>query len=70
MADFHEGVMMMKYLLKNANVFQDNEVNKKDVLICGGKIVSIGVSISHDGDTNVIDLNKPGDNQILVHGIR
>ena len=61
----------MKYLLKNANVFQNSEIVKKDILICDGKVVSIGVSISSDGDTNVVELNNcfifPGFIDVHVH---
>ncbi len=61
----------MKYLLKNANIFQDSAIAKKDLLICDGKIVSIGVSIPSDGDTHVIDLNNcfvfPGFIDVHVH---
>lgn len=61
----------MKYLLKNANVFQNSVFRKNDVLICDGKVVSIGVSIPSDGDINVIDLNNcfifPGFIDVHVH---
>ncbi len=61
----------MKYLLKNASVFQDSEINKRDVLICDGKVASVSVSISADDDTDVIDLNNcyifPGFIDVHVH---
>ncbi len=61
----------MNYLLKNAKVFQDAQISKKDVLICDGLVVSIGDSISPVGDTIVTDLNNcfifPGFVDVHVH---
>ena len=61
----------MNCLLKNANVFQNCEISKKDVLICNGHIVSIGSSIVPDSDTDIIDLNNcfifPGFIDVHVH---
>lgn len=61
----------MNYLLKNAMVFQDSQISKKDLLICEGQIVSIGDSIFPVGDTDIIDLNNcfifPGFIDVHVH---
>lgn len=61
----------MNYLLKNAKVFQDAQISKKDVLICDGLVVSIGDSISPVDDTIVTDLNNcfifPGFVDVHVH---
>lgn len=61
----------MNYLLKNAKVFQDAQISKKDVLICGGLVVSVGDSISPVDDTIVTDLNNcfifPGFVDVHVH---
>ncbi len=62
----------MKYLLKNANVLC-GEINKADVLVCDGRIdtIGIGVSVSSDDDTVVLDLNNcfifPGFIDVHVH---
>ena len=54
-----KGVIGMKYVLKNAFVFQNSKIEKKDLLISDGKIVSIGigVSVSQDSAVEVIDMN-------------
>lgn len=61
----------MNYLLKNANVFQNSVISKKDLLICNGHIVSIGSSLVPDSDTDIIDLNNcfifPGFIDVHVH---
>lgn len=61
----------MNYLLKNAMVFQDSQISKKDLLICEGQIVSIGNSILPVGGTDIIDLNNcfifPGFIDVHVH---
>lgn len=59
----------MNYLLKNAMVFQNSAISKKDILICDGQIVSVGNSLSADCD--VIDFNNcfifPGFIDVHVH---
>ena len=61
----------MKYLLKNANVFQNSEISRKDVLVCDGKVISVGVSLSCGDNTEIIDLNNcfifPGFIDVHVH---
>ena len=68
-----KGVIGMKYVLKNAFVFQNSKIEKKDLLISDGKIVSIGigVSVSQDSAVEVIDMNNyfvfPGFIDVHVH---
>ncbi len=68
-----KGLSGMKYLLKNAKVFQNSQISEKDLLICDGKIVSVGtrVSVSQDNGTHVIDMNNyfifPGFIDVHVH---
>ena len=68
-----KGLSGMKYLLKNAKVFQNSQISEKDLLICDGKIVSVGtrVSVSQDNGTQVIDTNNyfifPGFIEVHVH---
>ena len=68
-----KGLSGMKYLLKNAKVFQNSQISEKDLLICDGKIVSVGtrVSVSQDNGTQVIDTNNyfifPGSIDVHVH---
>lgn len=61
----------MNYLLKNAQIFQDGQISRKDLLICDGRIVSIGASVSPIGDTDIIDFNNcfifPGFIDVHVH---
>lgn len=61
----------MNYLLKNAQVFHNEEISKKDLLICDGQVVSIGSSVLPFGDTDIIDLNNcfifPGFVDVHVH---
>ena len=61
----------MKCLLKNASVFQNNEISKKDLLISNGHIVSIGSFLVPGSDTDIIDLNNcfifPGFIDVHVH---
>ena len=66
-----EGVFLMNCLLKNANIFQDSKITKKDILISNGHIVSIGDSLVSDDNTDIIDLNNcfifPGFIDVHVH---
>ncbi len=59
----------MNYLLKNAMVFHNCAISKKDILICDGQIVSVGTGLTADCD--VIDLNNcfifPGFIDVHVH---
>ena len=59
----------MNYLLKNAMVFHNSAISKKDILICDGQIVSVGTGLS--ADCNIIDLNNcfifPGFIDVHVH---
>ena len=59
----------MNCLLKNAMVFHDSAICKKDILICDGQIVSVGTGLT--ANCNVIDLNNcfifPGFIDVHVH---
>lgn len=61
----------MNYLLKNAKVFQDNQISQKDLLICDGLIVSVSNSIPPVDNAIVVDLNNcfifPGFVDVHVH---
>ena len=61
----------MNCLLKNANVFQNCEISKKDILISNGRIVSVGNSLVPESDTDIIDLKNcfifPGFIDVHVH---
>ncbi len=59
----------MNCLLKNAMVFHNSAIGKKDILICDGQVVSVGTGLT--ADCNVIDLNNcfifPGFIDVHVH---
>ena len=61
----------MKYLLKNATVFQNSGISKNDVLVDDGRIVSVSACIEADSETSVFDLNNcfvfPGFIDVHVH---
>ncbi|MBQ1545945.1 MAG: dihydroorotase [Clostridia bacterium] len=63
----------MKYLLKNANVFRNSAINKTDILIDNGTVVSVGIfpDNTDNGETVVFDLNNcfvfPGFIDVHVH---
>jgi len=61
----------MNYLLKNANVYLDDSIFKRDILIKNGVISDIGIAICCDNNTIVFDFNNkfifPGFVDVHVH---
>ena len=48
----------MEYILKNARVYENGNLNAADVLIRGGHIVSIGREVSPNPGASVVSLEK------------
>ena len=61
----------MEYILKNAKVFENGMLNAADVLVRGGRIVSIGQEVASNPDTTSVFLNNcvifPGFVDVHVH---
>lgn len=66
-----DGVRFVKYLLSGAMVYTTNGIQKTDILVGNGRIISISPMIPVDSDSTVVDLKDcylfPGFVDVHVH---